>query len=264
MAGVVVGVSRDGGSGSALSWACGEAALHDLPLTLVHAWDEPLELSIELAAGSRSDVTLPATSRATRGDVPTVLLAQQPDLLVLGGHEGVPRLSGITRACLHRAWFPVVIVPARPPPMTRRVVVGLNGSAASGAALAWAAREARLRLAALVVVYVWQVRPRSTAQVLRPVRAIPRQQQAAQDRLGNWVQAQLGRADVELHALHGGPLDRLLDVSLDAELLVLGHGVHTGFGRFLHAAVSDDLSALTPCPVAVIPGRTTPPRYETD
>jgi nucleotide-binding universal stress UspA family protein len=258
MAGVVVGVSRDGGSRPAVHWACGEAALRDLPLSLVHAWDEPLDLSIELASGSLPDVTFPATSHAARGNVPAVLLAQQPDVLVLGGHEGTPRLSGITRACLHRAWFPVVIVPASRPRATRRVVVGLNGSAASGAALAWAAQEARLRLADLVVVHIWQVHACSTAQVLRPARAIPLQQRAAQDRLRTWVQAQLGWVDMELHALHGGPLDRLLEVSVDAELLVLGHGVHAGFGRFLHAAVSDDLSALTPCPVAVIPGPGSP------
>jgi len=253
MAGVVVGVSRAGGSGSAVHWACAEAVLRNLPLTLVHAWHEPLDLSIELAAGAQPEITFPATSRAVPGNVPAVLLAQQPDLLVLGGREGTPHLSAITRACLHQASFPVVIVPAARPPMSRRVVVGLNGSAASRAALAWAAGEARLRLADLVVVHIWQVHPRSTAQVLRPARARPGQQRAAQERLRTWVQTQLGPVDVELHALHGGPLDRLLQVSLDAELLVLGHGLHTGFGRLLHAAVSDDLSALTPCPVAVIP-----------
>jgi hypothetical protein len=75
--------------------------------------------------------------------------------------------------------------------------------------------------------------------------------------------AQLGSAatgpiEVELHALHGGPLDGLLDLSADAELLVLGHGTHSGVGRLLHGAVSDDLSALVPCPVAVIPAPTAP------
>jgi nucleotide-binding universal stress UspA family protein len=137
-------------------------------------------------------------------------------------------------------------------------VVGLNGSAASGAALAWAAREARLRLADLVVVHVWQVRARTSAQLLHPARARPEQQRAAQGRLRDWVRAQLGQVDIEVQALHGGPLDRLLEVSAGAELLVLGHGVHTGLGRFLHPAVSDDLSALVPCPVAIIPEAATP------
>src|SRR5690242_14662041 len=103
MAGVVVGMSRAGGSGSAASWAGSEAALRDLPLTLIHDWDEPMDLSIELAPGSHPGVTFPVTTRAAAGDVPAVLFAQRPDLLVLGGHAGAPRLSGITRACLHRA-----------------------------------------------------------------------------------------------------------------------------------------------------------------
>lgn len=52
--------------------------------------------------------------------------------------------------------------PARRPgagndiPARRRIVVGVNGSAASVTALAWAAREARLRQAELRAVYAWE------------------------------------------------------------------------------------------------------------
>jgi nucleotide-binding universal stress UspA family protein len=256
--GVVVGVGRAGSSGPAVRWACAEAAVRGVALALVHAWDEPLDLLVELVAGSLPDVSGPATSHAVQGAAAGVLLAQHPDLLVLGGHRGARRLPGITRACLHGAGCPVVVVPdsghSERRRATRRVVVGVNGSAASLGALAWAAQEAQLQVADLVVVHAWQVHPTSARQVLQPALAMSGQQGAALDRLRGWVREALGTVDVELHAIHGGPLDRLLDLSADADLLVLGRGTPSGVGRWLHGAVSDDLTALAPCPVAVIPG----------
>ena len=59
--------------------------------------------------------------------------------------------------------------------------------------------------------------------------------------------------DVEIRAVHGTALDRLLGLSRAADLLVVGHGAHGSIGRFLQGAVGDDMSALAPCPVAVIP-----------
>jgi nucleotide-binding universal stress UspA family protein len=68
----------------------------------------------------------------------------------------------------------------------------------------------------------------------------------------------LGRVDVEVHAPHGGPLDAILELSTDVDLIVLGRATHSGAGRLLNGAVSDDLSGLAPCPVAVIPYLSTP------
>jgi nucleotide-binding universal stress UspA family protein len=254
MAGVVVGVSRAGSSGPAVRWACAEAAVRGASLALVHAWDEPLDLGVELVPGTLPDVPGPATSRAVQGSAAEVLLAQHPELLVLGGRGGSRRISGVARTCLHRAGCPVVVVPDAEHPRIRRVVVGVNGSAASRAALTWAAREARLQVADLVVIHAWQVHPTSPRHVLNPSQAVSGQQDAALERLRGWVRAELGTVEVELHALHGGPLDRLLELSTNADLLVLGRGIPTGIGRWLHGALSDDLGALAPCPIAVIPG----------
>jgi nucleotide-binding universal stress UspA family protein len=226
---------------------------------LVHAWDEPLDLVVDLVAGSLPDVSCPVTSCAMQGPVAGVLLGQHPGLLVLGARGGARHVSGVTRTCLHRAGCPVVVVPDVERSATRRVVVGINGSAASRAALTWAAREARMQVANLVVIYAWQVHPTSPRHVLKPSLAKSGQHDAALDRLRGWVGAELGTIDVELQALHGGPLDRLLDLSADADLLVLGRGTPSGVGRLLHGALSDDLSALAPCPIAVIPGRSRSP-----
>lgn len=258
MTGVVVGLSRTTTSGSAVRWAGAEAAVRGASLTLVHAWDDPLDVSVDLDAGSVPDVPGPVTSRAVSGPAAEVLLGLQPDLLVLGGRGGARRLTGVTRACLHRAACPVVVVPDTVHRPTRRVVVGVNGSLASAAALAWAAREARLQGATLVVLYAWQVHPTTPGQVLRPSGAVAGQQSAAAARLRGWVQAQRATVEVELLAIHGGPLDGLLHLSVNADLLVLGRGLApSGLGRLLHGTVGDDLGALAPCPVAIVPGQAT-------
>ena len=72
-------------------------------------------------------------------------------------------------------------------------------------------------------------------------------------RLQQWVRQILGPHQIDVQLIHGAPLDSLLEASTDAELIVVGGSVHSGVGRLLHAAVSDDLSDLAPCPVAVIP-----------
>jgi nucleotide-binding universal stress UspA family protein len=253
VAGVVVGVSRTGQTGPAVRWASAEAAVHGLPLMLLHAWPAHLDLSVELAGEALPGLLGPATACAVHGRAAAVLLAQRPELLVLGGHTGARHVSHLTRACLRHAMCPVVVVPDTERPPTRRVVVGVCGTGASHVALRWAAVEARLRAADLVVVHAWQLHPAAMKDVLRPGRVIPAQQPAALERLRGWVDTVLGTAEVKLHALHGGPLDRLLEVSDEADLIVLGRSTHPGIGRVLHGAVSDDLSGLAPCPVAVIP-----------
>ncbi|HYZ56960.1 MAG TPA: universal stress protein [Streptosporangiaceae bacterium] len=253
MTGVVVGMSRAAGTTAAVHWASAEAALRGLPLRLVHAWDTPLNLSIDLSPDCLPGLGCEATAHAVHGPAPSVLLAEACDLLVLGGHTGARRLSHLTRSCLRHAACPVVIVPDVGRPPTGCVLVGVNGSETSRDALRWAADEARRRLDRLVVLYAWQVHPNRARDVLRPARAVSAQRGAAHDRLHGWVQSVLGTVDAELIATHGGPLDALLHASAEADLLVLGHRTRSGVARLLGGAVASDLTGLAPCPVALIP-----------
>ncbi len=254
MAGVVVGVHRGDMSGAAVRWASAAAELRGLPLTLVHAWNEPLELTVDLDPAALPDLVGLATSCAVHGAAAAALLARQPALLVLGGHHGARHLTHLTRTCLHHATCPVVVVPDGHQSLSRRIVVGVCGTEASNVALRWAAQEAQLRHAGLLVCYAWQLHPGSAQDVLHPARAIPAQQGAALGRLREWVRQVLGPQQIDVQVTHGGPLDGLLEAGTDADLIVVGRSDHSGLGRLLHGAVSDDLSGLAPCPVAVIPG----------
>ncbi len=254
MAGVVVGVHHAGTSGTAVRWASTAAALRRLPLTLVHAWNEPLDLTVDLDPRSLPDLLGPATSCAVHGPTEAVLLALHPELLVLGGHHGAGHLNRLTRSCLDHVTCPVVVVPRTEQPQTGRIVVGVCGTPASDSALRWAAEEALLRRSKLVVCYVWQVHPGSFREVLHPGRVVPTQAAAARERIDQWVQRVVGPAPTEVQVTHGGPLDGLLDASAGADLIVVGRNVHHRLSQLLHGMVSDDLTGLAPCPVVVTPG----------
>jgi nucleotide-binding universal stress UspA family protein len=243
---------------AAVRWASAEAVMRGLPLRLVHAWDQPLDLSVDLGPESLPDLHAGATADAVYGPAAVVLLAREPELLVLGGHTGGRHLSHLTRSCLNRAACPVVIVPNTERPQTGRVLAAVHSGETSGNALRWAADEAQRRHAQLVVVHAWQVHPTSTRDLLQPTRAIPAQRDAAHDRLHAWVYSVLGNIDAELNTTHGGPLDALLHHSTDADLIVLGRGTHSGLGRMLHGTVGNDLSSLAPCPIALIPHQPPP------
>ncbi len=254
MAGVVVGVHHADTSGAVVRWASTAAELRGLPLTLMHAWNEPLDLTVDLDPRSLPDLVGRATSCAVHGPTEAVLLARHPELLVLGGDHGAWHLSRLTRSCLDHVTCPVVVVPDTQQSLTGRIVVGVCGTRASDAALRWAAEEALLRRAGLVVCYVWQAHPGSLGDVLHPSRVVLTQAAAARERIDHWVQQVLGPSQVEVQVTHGGPLDGLLHASTGADLIVVGRNVHRRLSRLLHGAVSDDLTGLAPCPVVVTPG----------
>lgn len=253
MAGVVVGVHHADACGAAVRWASAAAELRGLPLALVHAWNEPLDLTVELGPVTLPDLAGPAASCAVHGPPAAALLAHRPDLLVLGGHHGARHLGHVTRTCLHHATCPVVVVPDTEQSPAGRIAVGVCGTEASHTALRWAAREAQLRHADLLVCYAWQFHPSSVRDLLHSERLRPVQQGAALGRLRQWVDRALGAQQIEVQVTHGGPLDGLLEASAGVDLIVVGGSAHSGPGRLLHGVVSDDLSGLAPCPIAVIP-----------
>lgn len=250
---VVVGVGRSGWARAAVRWAAREAALRGEHLRLVHAWDEPLDVTVELAVDLLPGLPAGALSCAVSGRPATVLVAQRPALLVLGRSSQDRRLSPLTRFCQQFAGCPVVVVPDQDIGLQRRVVVGVCGTDASRTALCWAAEHARRREMELRVVHAWQLHPHGARDLLQPAKALSVQHDQAADHLQDWVRSVLGAQPAELVARHGGPLDELLAAADDADLLVIGRSTHTGRHRVLHGVLGQDLSRLVPCALAVIP-----------
>lgn len=248
MTGVVVGRRHHEPPDTALEFAATEARLRGARLTLMHVWDLDVEITVATTVAGTD-----ACALALPGPVENALFAQRPELLVLSRNAAARRLSRLVHGCLRHATCPVVVVPSRPLRRIERVVVGVCGTRASEAALRWAAREAELHGADLHVVHAWQFHPSDVHGVLHSTAAQARAQSRADDKLGTWVSRIIPGVTASTAALHGGPLDRLLDASAGADLMVVGRTPHDGLGRVLHGHLADDLGLLITCPVAVVP-----------
>ncbi|WP_433229767.1 universal stress protein [Actinomadura formosensis] len=166
----------------ALRWAAAEASLRRVPLRVCHAWNWPYPLrpqdgdALAIARGmgamalgdgvrlAREAVPgLDVRPLLVKGTPPGALLAAAADaaLIVIGargsgGFDGLPLGSTALHVPAH-ADRPVVVVPAheRADGARRRIVVGVDGSPASEAALRFALHEARLREAVVTTVCAW-------------------------------------------------------------------------------------------------------------
>jgi nucleotide-binding universal stress UspA family protein len=150
------------------------------------------------------------------------------------------------------------------------VVVGVDGSAESRAALEWAAHEARLRKAVLRVVYVyehtpaWQMygygleapmvvttetTPESPAD--DAADAARRARQLVEDMAADVDDREL---TVEAMAYQDRrPSRALVELSRDADMLVLGSRGRGGFAGLVLGSVSQQCVHHARCPVVVLP-----------
>jgi nucleotide-binding universal stress UspA family protein len=142
-------------------------------------------------------------------------------------------------------------------PAGRRIVVGVDGSPASVAALGWAAREARLRQAELHAVYAWEGAERCRAPYAT-CPGLPRPEEdraAAASLLAASVRAALGRAPprgLRTELAEGHAERMLLDRAAGAELLVLGSAGRAGHLPQAAGPVHRACLRGAPCPVVIV------------
>jgi nucleotide-binding universal stress UspA family protein len=137
----------------------------------------------------------------------------------------------------------------------QRVVVGVDGSAESVAALGWAATYAQQVGATVRAVLAWHYPGAVGGPPMEhsPLRAQTEQQM--QDRLNEaiaQVYPDAGRNGVEAKVSYGHPAEVLIDESADADLLVVGHIGHGGFVGMHIGSVSIHCVNATQCPVTVV------------
>ncbi|MEZ0073086.1 universal stress protein [Planotetraspora sp. GP83] len=139
-----------------------------------------------------------------------------------------------------------------------KIVVGINGSAASAAALRWAAAEGVLRDARVEAVYAWEWSGGLHAPYAPLSNRTSREDEcrAASDMAEQAVR-ELGEPHVTPVVVEGTPVQVLLRATAGADLLVLG----------AHEAIAQPYPAISPvvascllrahCPVVVVlPGVT--------
>ncbi|MFJ6378520.1 universal stress protein [Kitasatospora sp. NPDC092039] len=137
-----------------------------------------------------------------------------------------------------------------------RVVVGVDGSPSSYAALRWAARHATLIGGVVDAVGAWE--PPSHFGWSAPVVDTAFDRELAERRFADELHTVLGedcRAEIRQTMVMGDPSDVLLDAARGAELLVVGSHGHGGFTRALLGSVSTHCAQHAACPVVIVRAR---------
>ena len=249
---ITVGYSATPASTGAVQWAANEAEARNARLRIVSCYDVPItgepggtmmtldvvNVLIEATSSSLGAITkavaeahpkLMVDTEVCSGPATHALVAEAAgsDLLVVGSssHEGAAAfwLGNTARWVIRHSTCPVVVVRgsatgARP----KRVVVGVDGSQSSNAALRWAADEADRYGVGLLVVHGWSYPYRGVDFGSTQARDLMRIDAACV--LDRSVERAREWSGIEISAelREGAPAWSLLEIAKDGDLLVLG------------------------------------------
>jgi nucleotide-binding universal stress UspA family protein len=135
-------------------------------------------------------------------------------------------------------------------PVEPRIVVGVDGSPASLAALEWAVHEARLRGATLELTHVTFV-PQDMLE-LDSFTEFGRSEQSILDTA--LAEAKAIAPDIRIvgHTADPPAAVTLVEISKDADLLVIGSRGLGAFKEFALGSVSHDCARHAQCPLVIV------------
>jgi nucleotide-binding universal stress UspA family protein len=279
---IVVGVDGSEHSMAALEWSAVQAQRTGAALKIVAAFGPNYQFLNRSEADQfmqddvadaivRAEKLAPEvdiTSTTFEGFPETILIKEGDgaDLLVVGsrGRGGFKclLLGSVSRKCVHRARCPVVVV-ARPAPgsdafineraeSANRIVVGIDGSPSSIAALGWAAKQAEVTGASLEVLMTWEW---LSGYGWSPIDPEFDQERVCQTALSEHLKpvrdAHPG-ISIQAAAIEGHPAPLLVKASEGADLLVVGSRGHGEFIGVLLGSVSEHCVTNAHCPVVVL------------
>ena len=138
------------------------------------------------------------------------------------------------------------------------IVVGIDASSHSMAALQWAMREAAVNRAPLTVITVEIVAASGWggSQVYGADYDLREKAQKAAEEAVAATAKSLGEAapeSVTVRALLGQPAEQLIEAASDADQLVLGRRGTGGFSRLTMGSISSQVAQHASCPVTIVP-----------
>jgi nucleotide-binding universal stress UspA family protein len=280
---IVVGIDGSECALKAVRWAAAEAVRRNVPLRVVtaFAWNQGQifggvglgagyrEIMLDEARKQLAAAVAVAEERAGVRAEPQLIVgfpipvlreeSRHAQMVVLGdrGHGGVSGLlvGSVALAMASRAACPVVLVRDDDAPVddnTRPVVVGVDGSPMSEAALAFAFEAASLRGVPLVAVHTWwDVLVDPAVAVLLDWEAIENdQRQVLAERLAGWTE-KYPDVQVERRVMRDRPAAALVEESKRAQLVVVGSRGRGAAAGLLLGSVSHALLHKAHSSVAV-------------
>ncbi|MBF6353952.1 universal stress protein [Nocardia higoensis] len=282
---ILVAVDGSPSSQQAAAWAAVTAALHNAPLHVFTAIDDcagPARILSAadrerrrgegegvVAAAARIASEAVAAEQKTGPDIttevcadlviPTLLERSATVRMIVLGSRGtgayLPGLLGsVTTAVVRHATCPVAVIPDRPvhdEPLRRApVVVGVDGSRHSAAAVDFAVAEAARRGVDLVAVHSWC----DTSTVCLPAdwEAIRTAEEAVlAERMAGYGQ-DYPEVTIRRIVVSDRPVRALHQAAAQAQMLVVGSRGRGGFTGMQLGSTSNALLHMVECPMVVV------------
>ncbi len=283
--GVLVGVDGSPAARCAVDWAARDAAMRNVPLTLVHAV-QPIGFTLprltattafarwQVEQGQKILDEAVETARSTTpgggpaqietellfsSAVPALVdLSKDADLVVVGsrGRGPITRslLGSVSSSLIRHAHCPVAVIhdedPLMPDPAHAPVLVGIDGSPASEMAIAIAFREASWRGVDLVALHVWSDVEVNDFPAIDWPAMKPAAEEILAERLAGW-QDRYPDVTVRRVVECDHPTYHLVRQSESAQLVVVGSHGRGGFAGMLLGSVSAAVAHSARMPVIV-------------
>jgi nucleotide-binding universal stress UspA family protein len=288
--GIVVGVDGSPSSDSAVRWAAREAAMRNVPLSIVHIIERPPWGMLALGGGAVPPLTETSEWRKTEGEEvisaarklaedcvknardlqvhvevyfsatgPALFdLSTHAQMIVVGcrGHGRVERLllGSVSAGLIHHAHCPVAVIhdemSITSKPSKLPVVVGIDGSPASELATAIAFDEASWRGVELIAVHAWSDAHVSDIPSIEWSAQQAVGEEALSERLAGWRERYPDVA-VRRKIVLDAPAHHLLDEAESAQLIVVGSHGRGGFSGMVLGSVSTAVAQAARVPVIV-------------
>lgn len=289
---VVVGVDGSDSATQAVRWGAAEAARREVPLRLVIGFGWPAgvdeghpqhgsayrelllgqaraHLSAAAVVAERAQPGIEVEQQLIVGSPITVLGAEARRAhLVVIGDRGMSRVQGllvgsVAVALAAHASCPVVIVrwSEREPAETDAlpVVLGVDGSATSEAAIGFAFEAAAARKVPVVAVHTWSgmvFDPSVASMGIDWVAIENAEHELLARQLAGWVEKYPDTV-VEQLVNRDHPAHSLLEQAARAQLVVVGSRGRGEFAGLVLGSVGNALVHRSPCPVAIVRPDTT-------
>lgn len=214
--------------------------------------------------GVHPDLPISTSLQTATGVVPTLIEQSDDALLLVLGSRGTGGFRGalvgsVAVALVSHARCPVAVIrgssPNTAPPAEGPIVVGVDGSEVSDAAIATAFDEASWRGAELVAVHSW------LEYISDPAldrwfgadweQAKETETELLAERLAGW-QGKYPDVVVRRVVSQGRPEECLLEQAVGAQLMVVGSRGRGGFSGMLLGSTSQALIYHATCPVLVV------------
>jgi nucleotide-binding universal stress UspA family protein len=268
---VVVGLDNSQHAEAALRWALDHSSRHGASISAVWPWppdDSDVSRAVdERHAGERhSRAALDALLDRLGVDVHVVvdadsgqnldIAATDADLVVIGAprlrlgqDDREPSIAHVLR----HASCPIAVVRAPSADLDAPIVVGVDGSAASMAALRWAVDDSFTSGRPLVAVHAWQLDAPSGGFVITD-DDVARFDRVARAQLDAVLDDVVDRSvAVDARVEYGTPGAVLLDPDLDPALTVLGRRGLDSTARGQLGSVSELVASSASSVVVVVP-----------